>query len=198
MDISIDQEFQQQLPESWLCEVLSAALNIALPDGETCEVSLVVTGDETVRELNRDYRGLDEVTDVLSFSPLHSGTWEGETPQNREGLDGLTEPDFIYPPGEKAPLGDVIISFPQAQRQAMKSSQPLDLEMALLIVHGVLHLVGHDHTEPAEETDMQAKERAALNMIPRLDIPQSANQSPITQFSISHSTQGKQPRTVRK
>ena len=146
-------------------------MRVADNGGETCEVSLVVTGDETVRELNRDYRGLDEVTDVLSFSPLHSGHWEGETPQDRGDLDGTAESGFVYPPGEAAPLGDVIISFPQAQRQASERSEPLDREMALLIVHGVLHLAGHDHAEPAEETEMRAKEKAALKMIPRLEMP---------------------------
>ncbi len=151
---------------------------------------MVVTSDDAVRDLNRDYRGLDEVTDVLSFSPRHWGHWEGQTGQNREGwdwedLEGVSEPDFVYPPGEPAPLGDVIISFPQAQRQASERNEPLDLEMALLIVHGVLHLAGHDHARPLEETAMKAKEQAALKMIPRLEIAQSISDS-----SISHSKQG--------
>ena len=176
------------MPEPWLRDAVSAALDVAIPDGEDCEVSLVVTGDETVRELNREYRGLDEVTDVLSFSPLHSGHWEGEIPEHSEGIGAPAEPDFVYPPGEPAPLGDVVISFPQAQRQAKESSQPLDLEVALLIVHGVLHLAGHDHAEPAEETAMRTKEQAALKIIPRIEIPQSIRQS----------GDGKQRRTVRK
>ena len=151
--------------------MVSAALGVAAPVGVACEVSLVVTGDKTVRELNRDYRGLDEATDVLSFSPLHSRHWEGETPEDRDCLGGPGEAGFVYPPGEPSPLGEVVISFPQAQRQALERSEPLDREMALLIVHGVLHLAGHDHAEPAEETAMGAKEQAALKMIPRLDIP---------------------------
>ena len=173
-------------------------MSVVAPDGGACQLSLVVTGDERLRELNRDYRGLNEVTDVLSFSPMHSGNWEGATPQDREDSDGAAEPDFAYPPGEAAPLGDVIISFPQAQRQASERSQPLDREMALLIVHGVLHLSGHDHAEPAEESAMKAKEKAALKMIPRLEILQSITQSPATQSPISCSKRGKQPRTVRE
>ena len=153
----------------------------------------MVTGDETVRKLNRDYRGLDEVTDVLSFSPLHSGQWEGETPEDREGLGGPGNSDFVYPPGEPVPLGEVVISFPQAQRQALDRSQPVDREMALLIVHGVLHLAGHDHAEPLEETTMKSKEQAALMMIPRLEIPQSITLSPSSQLIY-----GRQSRTVRK
>lgn len=137
---------------------------------------MVVTGDEAVRELNREYRGLDEVTDVLSFSPMHSGHWEGDTPQVLGALDGASGTEFVYPPGELAPLGEIIISFPQAQRQATERSQPLDLDLALLIVHGVLHLVGHDHAEPTEESEMKSKEQAALKMIPRLDITDAPNQ----------------------
>lgn len=158
------------MPEPWLREAVNVALDVVDRGDKSCEVSVLVTGDETVRKLNREYRGLDEITDVLSFSPLHSGEWEGEPTEVPEGAGGPQEPDFVYPPGHAAPLGDVVISFPQAQRQALERSQPLDREMALLIVHGILHLAGHDHAEPVEETAMQAKEQAALKMIPTLDI----------------------------
>ena len=210
------------MPEPWLRGALSAALEVAFPDGEEFELSLAVTGDEAVRGLNRDYRGLDEVTDVLSFSPVHSGQWEGEAPHFPEGLeyhdpnqlepgthyieDG-EEPDFVYPPGETSQLGDVIISFPQARRQAAQRKQPLDLEMALLIVHGVLHLAGNDHIEAAEAATMQSKEQAALKMIPRLEIGDSITES--TSFSTSSSSKtsasptahldgSTQPRTLSK
>lgn len=147
-----------------------------------------MTSDETVRELNRQYRGLDEVTDVLSFSSIHSGHWEGENPVDPEAEDVLTGAYFAYPPGELAPLGEVVISFPQAQRQALERNEPMDREMALLIIHGILHLVGHDHAEVLAETAMKAKEQAALKVIPRLEMPQS---------SAASKSDG-QPRTVRK
>ncbi len=158
--------------------MVQAALVVALPEGAECQMSLVITGDETVKSLNRDYRGLDEVTDVLSFSASHSGHWEGEAvpdngPQSREQHgcreQGHQETDFVYPPGEPAPLGDVVISYPQTQRQATGRGVPLDQELALLIVHGVLHLAGYDHLEPDEETEMQAKERLALKGIRELN-----------------------------
>lgn len=188
-------------------EALRAALEIAFPEGEAFELSLAVTGDEAVRGLNRDYRGVDEVTDVLSFSPVHSGQWEGEAPQCPEGsehhdLEDGEEPDFVYPPGETSPLGDVIISFPQARRQAEERNQPLDLEMALLIVHGVLHLAGHDHFKTAEEAAMQSKEQAALKVIPRLEIGDSITDStPCSTTSpspASHLDSGGRPRTMTK
>ena len=65
-------------------------------------------------------------------------------------------------------MGDVVISFPQAQRQALRRSQPVDQEMALLIVHGILHLVGHDHLKQEDAARMQAKEQAALASVSQI------------------------------
>ena len=62
------------MPETWLRLAVEAALSVALPEGNECQVSLVITDDEAVRRLNRDYRGLDEVTDLLSFSASHEGS----------------------------------------------------------------------------------------------------------------------------
>lgn len=75
--ISVSEDFRQDLSEDWLEQALRLALSEALLPDEPCQVSLLVTDDATVQELNRDYRGLDEVTDVLSFSATHSGHWEG-------------------------------------------------------------------------------------------------------------------------
>ena len=161
----MDPDFGGLVQEDWLKAVMEKALGVAIPGGEACQVSLAVTSDETVRGLNRDYRGLDEVTDVLSFSASHSGQWEGDTPPDKLEFPATAAseaPAFVYPPDETAPLGEVIIAFPQAQRQAAQRGAPVDEELALLIVHGVLHLVGHDHAEPEEQAEMQARERAAL------------------------------------
>jgi probable rRNA maturation factor len=157
------------LGEEWLRSVVEAALRVAMPDGPACQVGLVVTDDDTVRDLNRDFRGLDEVTDVLAFSASHAGRWEGEAeaPGERNVQSGDSgEPAFVLPPDQPPPLGEVIISYPQAQRQASERGKPVDQELALLIVHGVLHLAGHDHLEPQAAADMQAKERAALEAMP--------------------------------
>ena len=153
---------------------MEAALGVALPSLEDCQLSLLVTNDETVRRLNRDFRGLDEVTDVLSFSTVHSGPWEGaggfpEATSHQETQENVDP--FVYPPEESLPLGEIIISLPQAQRQATAAKKHLDQELALLIVHGVLHLAGHDHMEPQETGEMQAKEKSALKSIRRLEIP---------------------------
>ena len=174
IDITIAPSFHNDLAESWIYTVVEAGLEAAVAPDEACQVSLLVTGDETVRGLNRDYRGLDEVTDVLSFSSSHAGHWQGEVDQpkvHRQSQAPGDELPFVYPPDEPPPLGEVVISYPQAQRQASASGEPLYQELAQLIVHGVLHLVGHDHLEPQEEAKMQAMERAALAAIPVVAIP---------------------------
>ena len=130
--------------EDWLIDIAKAALDVALEGTEAAQMSLLITNDDTVRGLNAQFRGLDEVTDVLSFSADHTGHWEGESepPDDTGGID------FVLPPGEPSPLGEVIVSYPQAQRQAEERGAPLEHELALLVVHGVLHLTGHNHLDP--------------------------------------------------
>ena len=148
-------------PEEWLIGIAQAALDEALEGTEAAQMSLLITDDETVQSLNAQFRGVDEVTDVLSFSAEHPGHWEGEggPPRDLIGTGGF---DFVLPPGEPSPLGEVIVSYPQAQRQAEERGAPLEHELALLVIHGVLHLAGHDHLEPEETALMQSKEQKAL------------------------------------
>jgi len=172
IDISVDEPYQQELSEVWLRTVMEAALVEALPQGEPAQVGLVVTDDKTVQELNRQFRGLDEATDVLSFSASHSGHWEGDPQESDEASPESVDSEelnFVLPPGEPSPLGEVIISFPQTIRQAQERNGPVEQELALLIIHGVLHLVGYDHMEPEDEAQMRAKERSALATVSQLE-----------------------------
>lgn len=104
-----------------------------------CELSLVLTGDEQIKNLNRIYRKKNRATDVLAFS-------------QREGVLG-----------ERAGrlLGDVVISVPTARRQAEARSRDVLSEVLLLVAHGLLHLVGWDHDTPARDRRMR-KEAARL------------------------------------
>ena len=163
IDISVDEPFADEVSESWLHSVMEHALVQALAPDEGGQVSLLITDDETVKELNRDYRGLDETTDVLSFSANHAGPWEGEDFPVPDPASSDDSPfDFVLPPDELSPIGEVIISYPQTQRQAWERKEPVERELALLIIHGVLHLVGYDHQEPDDTVAMQAREQAAL------------------------------------
>lgn len=104
-------------------------------------VAIHVTDSRTVRRLNRRFRGEDSTTDVLSFNT---------------DFDGLRRPDG------SADLGEIVIALPVAARGARERAVSLADELALLIVHGTLHLLGFDHEEPDEEQQMKEMERVAL------------------------------------
>jgi len=112
------------------------------------EVSLVFTDSEVVRQLNRDYRGVDEPTDVLAFYML---------PQKEEADDS-----FALPPDGVTRLGEIIISYPQAVEQAKEQGHATEKELALLVIHGILHLLGYDHEAAEEESKMKEREKVLL------------------------------------
>ena len=101
------------------------------------ELSITLTDDPGIAELNEAWRAKRGPTDVLSFS-----LFEGDHTEHRGGL-----------------LGDVVIGLPQAARQARAAHRGLDRELAVLTIHGILHLLGHDHEQDDEAREMQAEER---------------------------------------
>ena len=104
-------------------------------------VALRVTDTRTVRQLNRRFRGEDAATDVLSFNT---------------DFDGLRRPDG------SAELGEIVIALPVAARGAKERNVSVEHELALLAVHGTLHLLGFDHETPSEDARMKQLERVAL------------------------------------
>ena len=162
IEVRIFPRFRRGLSMEWLTSVAEAALAEGSPPtgagSSRRNMSLVVADDVTVQELNRNYRGLDETTDVLAFSSQHWGHYEGED-EPKAFWDG--EP-FVIPEGHHDFVGEVIISYPQCQRQADARGRNVEDELALLITHGVLHLLGYDHREPEDEREMQALEKKVL------------------------------------
>ena len=148
------------LEEEWLKAAVKRGLNGSLPAEAEGQISLVLTDDETVRQLNREYRGVDRTTDVLSFSFEHWGHWQGDDDELTQAADAPTA--WPLPDDEPPPLGEIVVSVPQAARQAEDQGVPLRRELALLVVHGALHLLGHDHYEHGEREAMQALERIAM------------------------------------
>ena len=159
IDITISGAYAGQVSRKWLRRTAARVLDQVLPE-QACELSLVIADDDTLKRLNREYRGLDEVTDVLSFSSTHSGHWEGEGEPPTTAGD---EVPFVLPPQEPRHLGDIIISLPQAARQASPGPSGLEAELAQLVVHGILHLLGFDHLDAQEEASMRTKERELLS-----------------------------------
>jgi probable rRNA maturation factor len=148
INILIDQGFDGCPTPSWLKNTVRQILE-AQGAGAKVEVGLVIATGERVQELNRDYLGEDEPTDVLAFSA-------------REGGEELP---FIHPPDGLLHLGEVIIAYPQAVAQAVEHGHPVEKELAILIIHGVLHLLGYDHDKPDSERQMRAREREILSYI---------------------------------
>ena len=153
VDISIQDPVLYPVSQPWLRKAVLATLDMASPLA-SCSVSLAICDDVTIKFLNQQYRGKDEVTDVLAFSSQHQAAWQGDT----ESRQAPTQNEiFIHPPKQLPPLGEVIISHPQMVRQAKKSKITTDRELATLIIHGTLHLLGYDHEKSEEHLLMQTK-----------------------------------------
>ena len=113
-------------------------------------LSLSLVNDREIRALNREHRGKDRATDVLSF-PLH--------PEPTPRAEPVESPERL--------LGDVVISVDTARRQAADYDAPLQDEVNRLLIHGILHVLGHDHEESRQRARMEAEERrlaAAIGM----------------------------------
>lgn len=157
VDVRVFPPYREGAPAPLARRAAAAALAAADPAGER-GASVVIAGDDTLLDLNRRFRGLDEVTDVLSFGE------RGAAPEEGSALPGGDAPPAEFPPvpGEASSLGEVVLSYPYAARQAASRKIPVEREVALLVVHGVLHLLGHDHAEPDEEAAMREAEREAM------------------------------------
>jgi probable rRNA maturation factor len=147
INVLIEEEFESCLEPGWLQRLAEQVLTLQ-GVGVEAEVGLVITGQERVQELNRSYRGRDIPTDVLAFSTLPSA-----------------EEPFVPPPDGQLHLGEVIISYPQAVIQAGEEGHSIKREMATLITHGVLHLLGFDDEEPELKKQMQAREQEILSRL---------------------------------
>ena len=138
---SIDPAFGARIAADWLTGV--ARITLEMERTPSCQLSVVVTGDDQIRDLNRQFAGEDHATDVLSFS--------------------LREGEQFVSPDETDRLGEVIVSFETAERQAGEAGHQVEDEIAHLLVHGVLHLLGYNHIDPPDETKMRSRERSILS-----------------------------------
>lgn len=144
----LDVAAQQRVLERLLAEIGEAETS----------VSLTFVRDPEMRRLNREHRGKDAPTDVLSF-PIY--------PPDAFDRRGATRPAGSAPSEVERMLGDIVVSVDTALRQAEAYDAPLEREVQRLLVHAVLHLAGHDHLVDAERIVMEAEERrlaAAIGM----------------------------------
>jgi len=143
--VQVDDEFLAEIEAQDIARAVAAALAF---EEQVGEVTVVITTDEAVAELNQQYRDVEGPTDVLSF-PAQDST-----------------PGFITAPEMAAYLGDIIIALPYTRRQAANLNRSLQGELRLLAVHGVLHLLGYDHADQEDEANMWARQEAILARLP--------------------------------
>lgn len=144
-DLSFEEGVRAPIPEDEIradCDLVLAEEGVTRP----CLVSVSVVGDARIHELNREWRGIDRPTDVISL--------ECERPD---------DPDLA--PGEPCELGDIVLAPAYIARQAEGFGTTAADEFRLLLVHGMLHLLGYDHIEEAEAAVMEAREDELVALI---------------------------------
>ncbi len=150
INVLVDDGLEECLEVGWLETVAEKVLTAQGADPRT-ELGLVIASQERIRQLNLSYLGKDEPTDVLAFSLLAES--------------GGDRAPFVAPPDGIQHLGEVIVSYPQAVIQAAEHHHSVKREVAILIIHGGLHLLGYDHDKPEPEHRMRAREAEILSCI---------------------------------
>jgi len=142
IDVMVEVE-PESVPDG-VADLLETAVRATLAHEQQApplELSILLTGDADIQQMNRDFRGVDKPTDVLSFPA-------------GDALPGMEDADPY--------LGDIAISVPYAARQAAQAGHDLAGELQLLTIHGVLHLLGYDHDEAAAKEAMWGAQTAVL------------------------------------
>lgn len=144
-DVQVAPAFRRRVRKKdirqWVEATLRAEGLTEIPD-----LAVVITDDDAIRALNRDFRGVDEPTDVLAFGEEAPGP-------------------FVLAPDEPLYLGDVVISLERAQAQAEERGGFVKAELQLLLVHGILHLLGYDHADEEGRKEMWARQEAILEAL---------------------------------
>lgn len=141
----------------YITKVLEAALAHLSQPSEQLEVSVSFVGEDEIRELNKEYRNNDNVTDVLSFPAV-------ENP-DRGVINVEEHAADLNPETWLLNLGDIIICLPRAKAQAKEYGHSLKREVAFLALHSLLHLLGYDHMIPEDEQQMTALQKQILDKL---------------------------------
>ncbi|MDP5273097.1 rRNA maturation RNase YbeY [Chengkuizengella axinellae] len=143
-----------EISDKWV-EELETILQIAgsLENISSGEVTLTFVDDQTIHQLNKDYRNIDRPTDVLSFAMQESSNEETEI---------FFDEDMDIDEISNDMLGDIIISVSTAKKQSKEYEHSLQREIGFLFVHGFLHLIGYDHQDEQSEKEMFDKQEAIL------------------------------------
>jgi len=163
----IDEKLFQKAAEVAL-EIVSKE-NSALRQAQgRIEISLAIVGNGRMRRLNKMYRKKNRVTDVLSFGDKNILKYLAKAfPRLKKNSPSAGE-EFIEPPDGVKRLGEIVICYPQAKKQAKRLNHSLEKELAILLVHGILHLAGYEHERGGKaEKEMREVEEQILAKILR-------------------------------
>lgn len=142
-------------PETVAEDVINAALDLEKFPYEA-EIHLLLVDNAAIREINREQRGIDKPTDVLSFPMIEY--------RQAADFDALEDqPDIFHPDTGEAILGDIVISVDKVAEQAEQFGHDPKREFAFLITHSMLHLMGYDHMQPDEAAVMEKHQQEILN-----------------------------------
>lgn len=143
MELYVENEQEKLQVEKRTIDALHKAMNIAsnLHSLEDSTVNIILVDNAKIREINREYRGVDRETDVISFA--------------------LNDFEVTFP-WEREELGDIYISVEKALEQSREYGHSFDRELVYLAVHGLLHLLGYDHLEKAEKKEMRQEEEKIM------------------------------------
>ncbi len=161
MTFCVENETNQELPfdvEDILNKVIERAL-----DQEECpyevNVAVLLTDNEGIHAMNKEYRDIDRPTDVLSFPNV-----DYEVPADFSGIEDYVE-DYFDPESGELCLGDIVISIDKVYEQAKEYGHAPLREFAFLVAHSMLHLLGYDHMEPDEAKVMETKQEEILTSL---------------------------------
>ena len=162
MTVIYEDEYEKEWPfnpEELAEEVINACL-----DYEKCpyesQVSLLLTTGPEIHRMNREFRGIDRETDVLSFPMV-----DYPSPASFDFLETEEGDDCFNPDSGELMLGDIVISVARARAQAEEYGHSLRREFAFLVAHSMLHLLGYDHMTPEEAAVMEAKQEEVLQRL---------------------------------
>ena len=159
MTVEIENESGIELSFDWEETIRGTVISALDYEGcpYECEVSVLLTDNEGIREVNRAMRGIDKPTDVLSFPAA-----EYARPAD---FDGLEEQDVFNPETGEYMVGDVMVSVEKVKSQAAKYGHSEKRELAFLVAHSMLHLMGYDHEDNEERKVMEERQEAVLQRI---------------------------------
>ncbi|MCR5155630.1 MAG: rRNA maturation RNase YbeY [Butyrivibrio sp.] len=154
----VDAEFDFDIEE--LCKLVGDEVMRSEGCKEGLEVSLIITDDEGIRQMNSEFRQIDKPTDVLSFPNVSY-----ETPGDFSVMEGAQRVDLLDPDTDKIMFGDIVINENRVRSQALEYGHSEKREFAFLLAHSLLHLCGYDHMEPEEAKVMEDKQEGILNTL---------------------------------